>query len=394
MTAPPATRFPLAALLVLAGAIFVSMTGEFLPTGLLPDMAADLDVSVSQAGILVTVFAVTVLLTTIPLASLTRGFSRKGLVVVVLLVNATATLLAALAPSYELLLGARILAGLCHGLFWAVIGSYAAHLVPKEQLGRAIALTSTGGTAASVLGVPLGTALGHALDWRLAFGVIAVIMLAFALLVLRVLPPIAPSVEGAQGAQLGAVVRDPSFWSVMKVCITIAVVMTGQFAFYTYITPFSIDVVGAPAEVVPGLLLLYGCAGAIGLVISGIVGDRYPMAAIIASIATAVLIVLAIGLFASSMLFFVIALIVWSIALAAIPTLLGTRNMRVASLRVRDLASAGISTFFNFGIAGGSLLGALAIGPIGLEGLPFIAGGLMAAGLAFFVLSHRRELGR
>jgi len=181
-------RLPTFPLIVLAGAIFVSVTGEFLPTGLLPDMAADLGVSVSQTGILVTVFAATVVLTTTPLAALTRRFPRKHLVVVVMLANTLANVGAALAPSYELLVVARIFGGLCHGLFWAVVGAYAAHLVPKAQLARALAISGAGGTAAFVLGVPAGTAIGHAVGWRLAFVVIGGFVLLLTLLVIRYLP--------------------------------------------------------------------------------------------------------------------------------------------------------------------------------------------------------------
>ncbi|MET1051210.1 MAG: MFS transporter, partial [Mycetocola sp.] len=147
--------FPWIGLLTLAGAIFVSVTSEFLPTGLLPDMAKDLDVSLSTAGLLVTVFAGTVVIATTPLAALTRKYSRKGLVVVVLLVIALANVLAAIAPSYEILVGARVLGGLAHGLFWAVVAAYSAHLVPKHQLGKAVAITAGGGSAAFVLGVPV-----------------------------------------------------------------------------------------------------------------------------------------------------------------------------------------------------------------------------------------------
>nr|MDQ2697664.1 MFS transporter [Actinomycetota bacterium] len=153
-------QFPWVALIVIAATIFVSVTSEFLPTGILPDIAAELDVTESQVGFLVTLFAGTVVLSAAPLAILTRRFSRKGLVVVVMVLFLLSNVAAGLAPNYELLAAARVLGGLAHGLFWAIMGAYAAHLVPKKQLGRAVAITSSGATAAFVLGVPLGTALG------------------------------------------------------------------------------------------------------------------------------------------------------------------------------------------------------------------------------------------
>src|SRR4051794_21438199 len=110
-------RFPLFRLLVLTGAIFVSVTSEFLPTGLLPDMAAELGVSESQIGLLITVFAGTVVLSTAPLTVLTRRYSRKWLMVLLLGAFALTNVLCAVAPTYEVLLVARVLGGLAHGLF-------------------------------------------------------------------------------------------------------------------------------------------------------------------------------------------------------------------------------------------------------------------------------------
>src|SRR5262245_52948700 len=137
--------FPLFRLLVLTGAIFVSVSSEFLPTGLLPDMAAELGVSESQIGLLVTVFAATVVISTAPLTVVTRRYSRKWLMVALLGAFALANVICAIAPNYPILVGARVLGGLAHGLFWAVTGPYAALLVPRHQLARAISVTNAGG---------------------------------------------------------------------------------------------------------------------------------------------------------------------------------------------------------------------------------------------------------
>ena len=136
--------FPWVALIVIAATIFVSVTSEFLPTGILPDIAAELDVSESKVGFLVTIFAGTVVVSAAPLAILTRRYSRKSLVIVVMVLFLLSNVAAGVAPTYELLAAARVLGGLAHGLFWAIMGAYAAHLVPKKQLGRAVAITSSG----------------------------------------------------------------------------------------------------------------------------------------------------------------------------------------------------------------------------------------------------------
>jgi DHA1 family inner membrane transport protein len=386
--------FPVLALLVLAGAIFVSVTGEFLPTGLLPDMARDLEVSVPQAGLLVSVFAGTVVLATAPLAALTRTVSRKQLVVTVLVINAVATVLAAVAPNYEVLIGARILAGLAHGLFWAVIGSYSAHLVAAPQLARAIAITGAGGSAAFVLGVPVGTALGHGFGWRLAFGIIAVTMLVLAALVLWLLPPVDHRAHLEEAGARTPLRQDASLGPVLVVCGAIAVVVVGQNVLYTYIAPFITDLAGFSSDSVGPILFLYGGAGAIGLVLAGVLGNRRPILGIAASAAVVIVCILALGAAPTVAPLVVTAIVVWGVAFGALPPLLQTRNMTVASLRIRDLASAGMTTAFNVGIGGGALVGAGLTDAVGLGVLAWVAAAVMASGVLFLlVLSTHGRLG-
>ena len=114
-------RFPLTALLLLAAAIFVAVTSEFVPVGLLSDLAAEFDVSKSQVGLLVTIFAGSVVLSAAPLTALTRKVPRKQLVIVVLIVFAIGNMLAALAPTFAVLIIARVIGGVAHGLFWSIV---------------------------------------------------------------------------------------------------------------------------------------------------------------------------------------------------------------------------------------------------------------------------------
>ncbi|WP_158437869.1 MFS transporter [Naasia lichenicola] len=386
--------FPYFALIVLAGAIFTLVTGEFLPTGLLPDMAADLGVSLSQTGILVTVFAVTVVVATTPLAALTRRVPRKRLVVIVMSANAVANVCAALAPTYELLVGARVFAGLCHGLFWAVVGAYAAHLVPRQQLARAVAVSGAGGTAAFVLGVPAGTAIGHAVGWRLAFVVIAIVVALLTLLVIRWLPPIERYVPSGEPGEEIRARRDPSLRGVLLTALLIVILLTGQNIFYTYIAPFSIETAGLPADAVPGLLLLYGVAGAVGLVLAGVFGGRYPFIAATSFMTVSAASVLLIWLLPTVVPVYVAVVVLWGVAIGALPALLQTRMMHVASPRIRDLAAAVQTTSFNFGIGIGALIGAVLISPIGLEGLPLVSAAVIAVGLVVLLVTRGSSTNR
>jgi predicted MFS family arabinose efflux permease len=377
--------FPWIGLLTLAGAIFVSVTSEFLPTGLLPEMAGDLGVSISTAGLLVTIFAGTVVVATTPLAALTRNYSRKGLIVAVLLVIALANVLAALAPTYEILVGARILGGLGHGLFWAVVAAYSAHLVPKHQLGRAVAITAGGGTAAFVLGVPVGTALGHALGWRTAFIIIAAVVVLLSLAVVKFLPPVNHHVPLATGEIRIPLRKDRSFLPVMLVCLVILIVLTAQNTFYTYIAPWLTEVAGFPGDSVALLLFLFGGAGVLGLVLAGIASDRFPKRGFAVAVLAVMVSVLALALLSQNPVVVVAAIVVWGTAFGGVPAMLQTRMLRTASFQMRDLAGALQTTAFNIGIGGGALLGGILIDGVGIRSLPLVELGLLTLGIAVSV---------
>ena len=383
--ASPVSPFPWIGLLTLAGAIFVSVTSEFLPTGLLPDMARDLNVSLSTAGLLVTVFAGTVVIATTPLAALTRRYSRKTLVVIVLLVIALANTLAGLAPSYEMLVGARILGGLGHGLFWAVVAAYSAHLVPKHQLGRAVAITSGGASAAFVLGVPLSTALGHALSWRWAFVIIAAVVVVLAGVVVRFLPAVEHRVPLRTGEIALPVRHDHSFRWVVAVCVVIVILLTGQNTFYTYIAPWLVQTAGFAASSIAFLLFLFGGAGAVGLLLAGFAADRFPKRGFAAAALAMMVAILVLALVSANPVTVVVAFVVWGVAFGGVPAMLQTRMLHTASLRVRDLAAALQTTAFNVGIGGGALLGAVLLDGLGLPSLPLVAIALVLLALLLSV---------
>ncbi len=385
--------FPWIGLITLAGAIFVSVTSEFLPTGLLPDMAAGLGVSVATTGLLVTVFAGTVVVATTPLASLTRHVSRKRLVVVVLAVIAVANLLAGLAPNYGVLVCARVLGGAAHGLFWGVVATYPAYLVAGRQLGRAIAITAAGGSAAFVLGVPVGTAIGHLLGWRTAFMIIAGAVAVLAAVVFVFLPAVRHREPLATGEIPLPLREDRSLRPVIVLCTAIVVLMIGQNVLYTYIAPWLVGAARLPSPEIPTLLFLFGGAGAVGLVLAGFLADRVPKRGFAAMILAVMAAVLVLALSVRSTPVVIGALVVWGVAFGGVPALLQTRMMHTATARTRDVAGALQTTAFNVGIGGGALLGALLLDTAGLGALPLTELAFLAAGLLLAFAPQLAALG-
>ncbi|MCJ1687915.1 MFS transporter [Rathayibacter sp. VKM Ac-2927] len=390
-TTSPAT-FPWIGLLTLAGAVFVSVTSEFLPTGLIPDMSRDLGVSIPLTGQLVTIFAATVVIATTPLTLVTQRFSRKSLLLVALCTIAVANVLAALAPTFALLVGARILGGLAHGLFWAIVAAYSAHLVAPEHLGRATAITAGGGSAAFVLGVPVGTALGHAFGWRPTFAILGAIVLLLALLVVKFLPAVDHSIPLRTGEIRLPARKDRSLPRIIGVCVVILLVLIGQNTLSTYVTPWLENASFSP-DSVPLLLFAFGGAGAVGLVLAGFATDRFPRSGFVVAAIAVVLALVALGLAAGSQatVAIVVAAIIWNIAFGGIPAMLQTRMLRTSSFQLRSLAAALQTTAFNIGIGGGAIVGGLTIDLSGLDLLPWVAIVMIAVGLVVSLIVEARS---
>lgn len=376
-----APRLPWPGLIVLAAAVFLSITIEMLPTGLLPEMSAGLGVAEPFVGLLVSVFAFTVVVTSTPLTALTSRMPRHGLLVAVLLVLGATTLASGLVPEYWMLVAIRIVGGIAHGLFWALVAAYTARLVPEGQIGRAVSVTLGGGTLALVAGVPATTVLGQAIGWRPVFVVVGVLALVGGLVVWRFLPRV-----GEADATTVARFRrdDVALGPVLLVCAVTALTMLGQYAVFTYVAPLITDVVGLEPGAVGPLLFVYGVAGAAGLAVAGSRLATRPVRALVVAMAVAAVSLLALGL-APGAWPSLIAFAVWGLAFGAIPPLLQTRLLQAAPAGHRDAASALYTTAFNVGIGGGALVGAVLFQALGVASLPFVYAAvlvLVAVGLA------------
>lgn len=388
LSAPAARPFPYLGLGMLAVAIFLNVTIEMIPTGLLPEMSADLGVSEALVGLLVTVFAFTVVLTSTTLVALTRRLPRHALVVGVLAVFALSCLSTALAPTYPLVVASRVFGGLAHGVFWAVVGAYSSYLVPREQLGRAVAITLGGGSLAFVLGVPLGTALGQWLGWRAAFGGLAALVAVGALLIWRFLPRVdhlaaadAPETSAAGGG------RGRSVGGVVLLCTITGVIMIGQYTFYTYVAPYFSREAGLGDAAISPLLFAYGVAGAVGLAIVGAYLGSRPRIGLVVSLAATIVAIGLLTAFPHVPVVSVSAFALWGLALGGLPALLQTRLLQVAPVRMRDTASAFFTTAFNVGIGGGALVGAIVLETLGLRAIPAVYLGILVLALAVVLVS-------
>ncbi|TXR55907.1 MFS transporter [Quadrisphaera setariae] len=275
----------LLALVVLMLTSFLLVTAEFLPNGMLTEMAVGLGVSPGAAGQTVTVTAFVGLVVAPFVGVLFPRLDRRTLLVGVSLAAGLSSVLAALAPNLALVLLARLLLGAAISSFWAMSITVAARVAGPERLGRAVMFTSAGMSLATVAGVPLGVVLSEATDWRVTFAVVGAASLLLAV-PLRLLLPRVPAAPTSGVALLVDTLRRPG---VALALTGHVLVVLGHFAAYTYVRLALERVPGAGADTVVLLLALFGVGGLVGNLVVGLVVDRaYPLVSLAVPLAVAV----------------------------------------------------------------------------------------------------------
>ncbi|GAA2902878.1 MFS transporter [Actinoplanes cyaneus] len=377
------------ALVVLGASTFFYVTAETLPVGLLPQISTGLHVTEAQVGLLLTSYAVVAALSTIPLTALTMRVPRHTLLAVTVAIFAVSQAAATFAPTFLVLALARLVCALAHGVFWSVIGPIIARLAPPDQIGRATAMTFIGNSLAIVLGVPLGTAVGQWLGWRVAIGLMAAggaVCVALLLAVLPKLPPLPRDMAMGSGARLRNAVLILRDRRVARLCAVTAVLVIGHFAAYTYIAPLVRRDAGLDGAGLSALLLGYGAVGLLANFVVGRYVDRRPGPVLLILIGVQAVSVVLLAPVLGTVPTILVTLL-WGGAFTAIPVFLGATPMRVAPT-ARDAASAVYVVAFQVGIGGGAFVGErfVTAGELGM--LPLLAG-VFAVLAGILVLTSR-----
>ncbi len=364
-------------LLALALAAFAIGTSEFVIMGLLPELSRDLHVSIPGAGLLVTGYALGVVVGAPILAVATARLPRRAALLGLIGAYAAGNLACALAPSYGLLMTARVATALCHGAFFGIGSIVAGSLVPPARRGQAIAIMFTGLTLANVLGVPAGTALGQAAGWRATFWCVTAIALAATAAIAWAVPRLPrPHSAGLLG----------EFRVLGKPQVVLAMLMSmlgsaSLFSVFTYITPILEGVTRLSPHAVAWMLLLFGAGITAGNLLGGRLGDWRLMPSI-AGVQGALVLTLAL-----------LSLVLpWQGPVAAIVLLWGVLVFAVATplqMRVIDMAPEApnlVATLnqgaFNLGNAAGAWLGGAALtAGLSYAALPWLGAALGSAAL-------------
>jgi len=366
------SKSSLVPLLALSAATFTTVSAEMMPSGVLHSLSSAFSITEATAGLLVTAWAGTVALTSIPLVRATLRWRRKSVILATLGLMAAANVATVLAPGYGAALAARIAAAAAHGLFWAVVVSYAASLVSPDRVGRALSIVLAGPTLASLVGLPGGSALAQILGWRATF-----VALAIALLVCVVVVAVAVPAVGADSPRGRAEKWDRSAKPILLVAAGGFFALIGFYAVFTFIVPVSAAIAGIDAAAMPGVLLASGIGGLVGVLAAGRISDRWPTAALPITV-LALAMTLAGMRIARSPIAYVALVAVLGGVIGVLPVVLQARVMRAASEQFRDTAGSILITVLNLGIGAGAALGSAVSASASPTALPFLAAAIAA----------------
>lgn len=356
---PPLPRPPRggwAAVVAVALGIFVVVTTEILPIGLLTSIGADFTVSDGMAGLMMTMPGFLAAVAAPLVTTATARFDRRLMLCLFTLLLAVANFLAAAAPGYGLVLVSRVLVGITIGGYWSIGAGLGERLVPPESAGRATAVIFSGVPLGSVLGVPAGTLIGDLAGWRTAFTVMGVLTVGVLVMLLRLVPSL-PPVRATRPSVLGALLRTTGIR--LALLLTFLVVLA-HFGAYTYVTPFLERVTHAGGGTITAFLLLYGVAGVLGNWLGGAWVVRRPRTVLglaAGLIAAATLLLPALGRWDGGA---VTLLLVWGIAYGAVPVASQTWFSRAAP-GAPEAASVLFTASFQATISTGALLGGVAL---------------------------------
>jgi predicted MFS family arabinose efflux permease len=363
---------------------FLLVTAEFLPNGVLTEMASELGVTAGQAGQAVTVTALAGFLVAPTVGLIFPRLDRRTLLAWMALAAGASNLVVAIAPNLVLVLVARILLGAALSSFWAMSITVAARISGPERIGRAVMFTSAGASLATVAGVPLGVLLAELVDWRTVFAAAGVITALLAVALRTLLPPV-PAARAGSFRILLDTIRRPGIGLGLAGHVLIVL---GHFLAYTYVRLAIERIPQVDAATIVVLLALFGAGGLIGNIVIGMVVDRsFTLLAVLVPLVIAGAVAM-LALFPTSVAVVAVAVAVWGFLFASWLIVVNTWVARRSPDRLEAGGSL-VVTGFQAAIMLAAGAGGILVDTVGVEANYLAGAVLLLAGAALFGISNR-----
>ncbi|TDN56533.1 sugar transporter [Scandinavium goeteborgense] len=369
----------------LAIAAFIFNTTEFVPVGLLSDIAHSFSMETAQVGIMLTIYAWVVALMSLPFMLLTSQMERRKLLIGLFVVFIASHVLSFLAWNFTVLVISRIGIAFAHAVFWSITASLAIRLAPAGKRAQALSLIATGTALAMVLGLPIGRVVGQYFGWRTTFFIIGLGALITLVALIKLLPKI-PSEHSGSLKSLPQLFRRPALMSLYLLTV---VVVTAHYTAYSYIEPFVINVAGFDANFATLLLLALGGAGIVGSIIFGKLGNHHASTLVSGAIGLLTACLALLVLAAENEISLAVLSIIWGVAIMIIGLGMQVKVLAIAP-DATDVAMALFSGIFNLGIGAGALVGNQVSLHFSMANIGYVGAVPALAALVWSVIIFRR----
>ncbi|MBG0624257.1 sugar transporter [Enterobacter roggenkampii] len=369
----------------LAVAAFIFNTTEFVPVGLLSDIADSFQMETAQVGIMLTIYAWVVALMSLPFMLLTSQMERRRLLIGLFVLFIASHVLSFMAWNFTVLVMSRIGIAFAHAVFWSITASLAIRLAPAGKRAQALSLIATGTALAMVLGLPIGRIVGQYFGWRTTFFAIGMGALATLVCLIKLLPAL-PSEHSGSLKSLPLLMRRPALLSIY---LLTAIVVTAHYTAYSYIEPFVKVVAGFSANFATVLLLILGGAGIIGSVLFGKLGNRHASLLVSSAIGLLLACLLLLMPAAGSESHLAILSLFWGVAIMIIGLGMQVKVLALAP-DATDVAMSLFSGIFNLGIGAGALVGNQVILHVSMSAIGYLGAIPALVALIWSVLIFRK----
>lgn len=369
--------------ILMASVTFMAILSELVPSGILPELMTGLGISEAQAGTLVGFYAIASAIFAIPLISATVEFSRKKLLICLLIGFALSNVLVGFAPSYILAIVGRVIGGICAGVLWPMIAAYGMKLVDDEHKGLAVAVIMSGTTFGMSLGLPLVTLVGTNVGWRIEFLVIAILIILIALGSHFMLP----EVSGEKRVRANSPLTLIKNKGVLIIILLTFISVLTNYGVYTYITNLvdSINYSGG----IGFAQVLFGIGSILSVLIAGKIIDKHIKILCLLMLASSLLAFIFFGSLSSISFMVHLGFILWGIGFGALVTLYQTAVARQVPSNASAVATSLQSASFNFSIMIASSLGGAILASGNINNLLFLMAAILGIGLLVAILSKK-----
>ncbi|MCI8902949.1 MAG: sugar transporter [Enterobacter sp.] len=369
----------------LAIAAFIFNTTEFVPVGLLSDIAESFQMETAQVGIMLTIYAWVVALMSLPFMLLTSQIERRRLLIGLFVLFIASHVLSFMAWNFTILVISRIGIAFAHAVFWSITASLAIRLAPAGKRAQALSLLATGTALAMVLGLPIGRIVGQYFGWRTTFFAIGMGALMTLVCLIKLLPAL-PSEHSGSLKSLPLLMRRPALLSIYLLTV---IVVTAHYTAYSYIEPFVQVVAGFSANFATVLLLILGGAGIIGSVLFGKLGNRHASTLVSSAIGLLLACLLLLMPAAGSEIQLAILSLFWGVAIMIIGLGMQVKVLALAP-DATDVAMSLFSGIFNLGIGAGALVGNQVILHVSMSAIGYLGAIPALVALVWSVLIFRK----